>query len=91
MKEDEFALAGVRAEMVFIRTELLAGLTRAKIAQNTTDEQKRHRNRVEARKAYDAILRFLPQSSVSSDEKEQIDSKIAELKFVLASLGEDCR
>jgi len=91
MKERKLSFAGVGAEMTFLRAELLAGLTRAKIAQNTNDEHKRQRNRVEARKAYDAILRFLPQTSVSSEEKEQIDSQIAELKFVLASLGEDCQ
>jgi hypothetical protein len=90
MKEIEFAYGSSGAGTEFIRAELLSGLTRARIAQNTVNELKRDRNRVEARKAYDAILRFLPQTSLSHDEKEQIDSRVAELRFVLVCLGEDC-
>lgn len=89
MREGGFSSASDGAGLAFLRAELLAGFTRAKIAQDTTDERKRQRNRVEARKAYDAVLRFLPQALVSPDETEQIESKIAELKFVLTSLGED--
>ena len=91
MREGEFVFGSVGAEMEFLRTELFAGMTRAKIAQSATDECKRERNRGEARKAYDAVLHFLPQTPVSQGEKEKIESKIAELKFVLRSLGEDCQ
>jgi hypothetical protein len=91
MKEGEFAYSSSGAGTEFIRAELLSGLTRARIAQNALDEQKRSRNRSEARKAYDAILRFLPQTLISEDEKGEIDSRIAELRFVLHSLGEDCQ
>lgn len=89
MREGGFPFGSDGAGLAFLRSELLAGFTRAKIAQDTTDERKRQRNRIEARKAYDAVLRFLPQTSVSPDETEQIESQIAELKFVLSSLGED--
>ncbi len=89
MKEDDFVAGSTGAGTEFIRAELLAGLTRANIARSTSDESKKQRNRSEARKAYDAILRFLPQTFLSQEEKEQIDSKLTELKLVLRSLGEE--
>ena len=89
MKRDESAFASSGGGTEFIRAELLAGITRAHVAQNTSDESKRERNRHEARKAYDAILRFLPRTFLSQEEKEQIDSKLAELKSALRCLGEE--
>ena len=88
MGEGEF-IGSSGAATEFLRAELLAGMTRANIAQNTSDESKKQRNRREARKAYDAVLRFLPQTFLSHDEEEQIDSKLAELKSALRSLGEE--
>jgi hypothetical protein len=85
-RKDFVSSSGAGTE--FLRAELLAGITRANIAQNTLDESKEQRNRREARKAYDAILRFLPQTFLLLDEKEQIDSKLLELKSALRSLGE---
>lgn len=87
MKEGTVVSLGAGRD--FLRAELLVGSTRANIAQNTSDESKKQRNRQEARKAYDAILRFLPHTFLSQEEKEQIDSKLTELKFVLRSLGEE--
>jgi hypothetical protein len=89
MREGELDLGTASAGTEFLRAELLAGITRAKIAQNTPDESKKQRNLREARKAYDAILRFLPRTFLSPEEKEQIDSKLIDLKFVLRSLGDD--
>lgn len=87
-REGKF-LVSMGAGTEFLRAELLSGMTRASIAQNTSDEIKKRRNRRESRKAYDAILRFLPQAFLSQEEKEEIDSKVADLKFVLRSLGEE--
>jgi len=88
MKEGDFVF-GLSAGSQFLRSELLAGFTRAKIAQNATDQSKRERNLRESRKAYDAVLHFLPQTPLSHEEKEQFGSKLAELKFALRSLGEE--
>ncbi len=88
MREAEF-IVGSRAGTEFLRAELVAGMTRANIAQNTSNGSKKQRNRKEARKAYDAILRFLPQTFLRRDEKEQIDSRLVELKSALRALGED--
>ncbi len=89
MREGYFVSRVNSAEMEFVRAELLAGITRANIARNASDESKKQRNRREARKAYDAILRYLPQTFPSQEEKDQIDSKLTELKFALRSLGEE--
>ena len=87
MREGEFVVGSSGAGTEFLRAELLAGITRAHIAENTSDESKTQRNRQEARKAYDSIFRFLPQTLLSQQEKEQIVSKLTELKVALRSLG----
>ena len=89
MKEGEFVSGSTGAGSEFLRAELLAGMTRANIARNTSDEIRRQRNRLEARKAYDAILRFLPATLLSREEKEQIESGLTQLKSALRSLGEE--
>ena len=42
-----------------------------------------------ARKSHDAILRFLPTTPLSQEEKADIDAKLAELTLVLRSIGEN--
>jgi hypothetical protein len=73
----------------FLRAELLSGLTRATIAGKAKDDQKRKRNCLEARKAHDTILRFLPQTPLSQEEQGEVESKLAELKAILRRLGEN--
>jgi len=89
MKEGEFVVASVGTRTDFLRAELLVGMTRAKIAQNATEDGKRERNRLEARKAYNTVLRFLPRTVLSQGERLGIESKLTELRFVLQSLGEN--
>jgi hypothetical protein len=88
-KRGKFGLDASHAGIQFLRTELFAGLTRATIARNAEDDKKRQRNRLEARKAHDAILRFLPLTPLSQEEKADIESTLNELAFVLRSLGEN--
>jgi hypothetical protein len=47
------------------------------------------RNRVNARKAYDALLHFIPKVPLTSEEAGEIKIKLAELKSELRLLGED--
>ena len=89
MKEGDLVFGSFGAGAEFLRSELLTGITRANIAQRTPDESKKLRNRRESRKAYDAVVRFLPQTLLSHEEKDEIDSKLTELKFLLQGLGED--
>lgn len=76
------------AEIGFLRTELLTGLTLARIAIETTSRQTADRNRALARKAYDAILHFLPKVKLSSDEAKEIQSTLEQLQLKLRRLGE---
>jgi len=89
MKEGEFIFGSGGAGTEFLRAELFAGMTRANIAQNTSDEAKKQRNCREARKAYDAVLQFLPTTFLSQEEKDEIDTKLSDLRFALRSLGEE--
>jgi hypothetical protein len=59
------------AETQFLRTELLAGLNFSKIALEGEDESKIERNRANARKAYDALLRFIPDAAFFQKRPEK--------------------
>ena len=88
MKEGKFFSHPISTGTDFLRAELRVGLTRTAIAQKASTESKRERNRIEARKAYDSVLRFLPEATLSPEEKKEIDLKLVELRFSLQSLGE---
>lgn len=75
-------------EIEFIRAEVLTGLTFAKIALGSRHQDKIDRNRVNARKAYDTLLRFMPRDNVTTEEWDEVRAKIAELKTQLQRLGE---
>lgn len=77
------------AEMHFLHTELHAGLSFSKIALGAKDESRIERNRTNARKAYDALLRFIPGAILSAEETKEINSQMAGLKAALRQLGED--
>jgi hypothetical protein len=74
----------------FLRTELTTGLTFSKIAlDETKDESKVERNRANARKAYNAVLHFMPGTSLSAAESQEIEARMAQLRSALQQLGED--
>lgn len=75
-------------EIDFLRTELLTGRTLSHIALRSTSEEKRARNQANARKAYDAILHFLPSSHLDAEQVAEIKYKLEELKSDLRLLGE---
>jgi hypothetical protein len=77
------------AEVRFIRAELLTGLTFATIARAANYQAKIDRNRMNARKAYDVLLRFIPTTRLSASDADEVESKLAELKIYLQHLGED--
>jgi len=76
------------AEIEFLRAELLTGLTLSKIAREARHEEKRNRNRLNARKAYDSILHFMQKANVGSEELNDIRSKLEQLRSELRLLGE---
>ena len=77
------------AETHFLRAELHTGLSFSKIALKAEDESKIERNRANARKAYDTLLRFIPDATLSTEETKEINSQMAALKADLQHLGED--
>jgi len=76
------------AEIEFLRAELLTGLTLTKIAREAKYEDKRERNRLNARKAYDSILRFMPKTDMGNEELNDIRSRLEQLRSELRLLGE---
>ena len=76
------------AEVEFLRSELTTGLTLSKIALDADQQDKAERNRVNAKKAYDTVLRFIPRVSLSREETSEIKSKLAQLRAALERLGE---
>jgi len=63
-------------------------LTLSRIALSTNHTEKRTRNRVNAKKAYDAVIRFLPGTNLLPDQEVEIRSLLEELKWELRLLGE---
>jgi len=76
-------------EIEFLRAEALTGLTFSKIALGSRHPEKTDRNRAKARKAYDTLLRFMPQHNATSEAWVEIRVKVAELKSNLQQLGEE--
>lgn len=74
----------------FLLTELDTGLTFARLAlaARSDNPQKRERNRKNARKAYDSLLRFQARTAFSSPEKTRLEEGKKELRAALRSLGE---
>ena len=79
----------IPAEVEFLRTEVRTGLTLSAIALRGGDKSRVDRNRVNARKAYDALLHFIPKVPLTKEEAGEINVKLAELKSELRLLGED--
>ena len=77
------------AEVDFLRSELQTGLTLTKIALDASRGDRTSRNRVNARKAYDAVVRFTPKVSLSESETNEIKSKLDQLRTQLQLLGEE--
>lgn len=92
MRQRPIGMNGVPAKhshAEFLRAEIHTGLTRSKIALEATYQDKMERNRANARKAYDAVLRFIPQSVLEANEAEEIKRGLAQLESQLRQLGEE--
>jgi hypothetical protein len=69
----------------FLHTELDTGLTLARIAQCAKRADKRNRN---AKKAFEAVLRFMPGVILTTSQSKEIKGKLERLKSELRRLGE---
>jgi hypothetical protein len=73
----------------FLMTEVRTGLTFSEIALSGNDDlDKIQRNTWNARKAYDAILRFRDRVGMSKADSDALDSGMAQLRTNLLKLGE---
>jgi hypothetical protein len=90
MVQDNLKIAdSTLAELGFLRAELQTGLTLARIALDSPRRDTILRNRANARKAYDVLLRFIPKVSLTPDEAKEINSGVQELGSKLRQLGEE--
>lgn len=76
-------------EIDFLRSELDTGLTLSRIAMQADHQNKAARNRLNAKKAYDTVIRFMPRVSLSREESREIKSKLNDLRSCLQRLGEE--
>ena len=75
-------------DVEFVKTELRTGLTFSTIALQAKDAQKIFRNTMNARKAYDTLLRFLDKSALSDQDRADVEQMLSKLKSNLIQLGE---
>lgn len=76
-----------RTGVSILLSDLDLALTFVKIATTGLNHDTRQRNLEHARKAYDAIGRFLPRVDPTPEEKAAIDEKLSQLKGALEVLG----
>lgn len=73
----------------FLFADLETGLAFCEIAASADrDKKTRQRNRGNARKAYDTVLKLSEKLALTSQEKIVFDEKVAALKRALQTLGE---
>ena len=74
--------------MGFLRAEAETSFVFAKIAADAKDEEKKRRNMGNARTGYEAILYFMSQLALTTDERDEMRIKVEELRRQLEFLGE---
>jgi hypothetical protein len=73
----------------FLKIDVALGLTFAGIALHAIrDPKKRERNRINARKAYDAVTTFRGRTELGVDDAAQVSGDLKRLRSALESLGE---
>ncbi len=81
-----------RAGFGFIFTDLETSILFATLALNAgKDEEKRNRNRMNARRGYEAVLHFMNRfdvSSVTTEEYAELTGRLKNLRSALEKLGE---
>lgn len=76
-------------ELDFLRSEIVTGLTLARIAHDANRQDRRTRNSINARKAYDAVVHFMPRVNLNPEETNEMKTKLEHLKSELEKLGEE--
>lgn len=72
----------------FLITDLDLAMTLTHIADDAAhDSDKRSRNKANARRAYDSVLRISDHALLAPADRKIVDEKLAELRSVLERLG----
>ena len=89
VESDVRPLGSRSTTILFLNTEVGTGLTFARLSEQATNAEKRTRNRLRARAAYDAVLKYIKMVSPEEGEELQLlQNKIMALRKALESLGE---
>ena len=72
----------------FLKVDLQTALTFAGIALETNNATKKKRNQESARKAYDTVLRLLPNVELDEGDAQSVRTNLQRLKSELQLLGE---
>jgi hypothetical protein len=79
-----------RPGLEFLFVEIRTGMTFARIARDALpfENEKAERNRGNARKAYDTVLKFRGRVKMNSAANKALDAGLDELRTSLRTLGE---
>ena len=77
-----------RANTNFLKVDIATALTFSGIALQADDPIKKNRNRRNARKGYDTIVRLVDKVHLSKDDAQVIREGLRRLKSELERLGE---
>ena len=72
----------------FLKNELQTGITFADLALTARHEDRRERNKANARKAYDTALRFMSTGSPTPKITAEMEDRLEHLRAQLKKLGE---
>jgi hypothetical protein len=77
-----------QASAEFLKIDVETALTFSQIARESQDSWKRQRNRDNARKGYETILRLIDKVNLTDDDARFLADRLEELRFNLRILGE---
>ena len=72
----------------FLKNELQTGITFADLALSAKHDDRRERNKANARKAYDTALRFMSTLSPTPETTTELNDRLEHLRHQLKQLGE---
>ena len=78
-----------RTGATFLITDLGLAITLTRVAGDAAeDSEKRNRNLANARRAYDDVSRISSHASLTDNERQNVDDKLAELRSALEQQAE---
>jgi hypothetical protein len=72
----------------FLKVDVVTALTFSKIAMETFDTVKKQRNRKNARRGYDTIVRLMHKVPLAEEDVRYLSDHLQQLKSNLQNLGE---